>query len=256
MSVYDEHIARVREYLNERQAREFHCPAAVDELRKGLPVRVGPGSNPGIILRSDMYAELGNPAAGSIGFVVWTENPSLIRDGRIVLVGPDVPQMQGGSYPFGQILMVGGRNLNKESQEIIEGHRHVSDDLEGYMVRSLSHNVWGRVSRDAVAKGFTMETLGRALMIAMKGDMPEVEAMEVVFITSSKEDITQLDPIASSVKGLREAIIKEVWKERGYELDCNVDCSSCDSRVTCDDIKQMVLARKQREKAAVPETQK
>lgn len=248
MSDFDEYVKKVREYLQGQEVKEFVCPSSVDELLVGLPVQVGPGSNPGIILRSDMFAELGNPAEGSTGFILWTEDPALIRDGHVTVIGPDIPELEGSSRPFAQVMMLGGKGLNTELQEKIEEYQHISDHLEGYMVRSSSQSVWGRVSRDAVAKGFTLETLSKALMITMKSNVPEVDAMEIVFVTSSKEDLKQLSEIALKVDDARKAIIKEVWKERGYDLDCDLDCSSCGSKTTCDDVRDIIRARDKKEK--------
>lgn len=254
MSDYDESIGKVAEYLesmrrNGRQVRETACPASVDELREGLPVQVGPGANPGIILRSDTFAELGNPAEGSTGLILWTENPSFVSNGRITLIGPDVPECEGGSVPFGQVLILAGTNLNAEHQEKIEEFQHISDHLEGYMVRSASRNIWGRVSNDAAAKGFTLETLGKALMITMKANVPEVESMEVIFVTSDRGDIRELDEIAVEAGDIRKEIIKDFWKARGYDLECDLDCTSCGSKTTCDDVRDMLRARHEKETA-------
>ncbi|MDM7998854.1 MAG: hypothetical protein QUS33_02335, partial [Dehalococcoidia bacterium] len=72
-----------------RQIREFQAPSAVSKLLEDLPVRVGPRANQGIILRGDTFLEIGNPEAGSAAFLLWTDKPSLIHDGRITLIGPD-----------------------------------------------------------------------------------------------------------------------------------------------------------------------
>lgn len=198
--------------------RVFECPSAIDELKKDLPVEVGPGANPGVILRSDVFAEMGNPAEGSTGFILWTEDASLVRDGLVSLVGPDIPEMkEGASVPFGQVIMLAGKELGPELQEKIEQYQHISDDLEGYMVRSSAQGISGRVSRDAVAKGFSLETLGRALMINMKSNIPEIEATEMVFVTSNKDDIKQLREIAAEVDGIRKELVNSVWEKRGYE---------------------------------------
>jgi CO dehydrogenase/acetyl-CoA synthase beta subunit len=253
MSVFDEYIDKVSEYLENirrdgRQIREFPCPSSVDELKEGLPVQVGPGVNPGIILRSDTFTELGNPAVGSSSLLMWTDNPSLVNDGKITLIGPDIPESDGASLLFGQVLMIGVKGVHDEIQERIEEYQHISDHLEGYMVRTSSQNVWGRVSKDAAGKGFTLETLGRALMVTMKSNVPEVEAMEVVFVTSSKEDIKQLDEIAAQVSDIRKDLIKEIWKARGYDLDCDFDCGSCMDQSTCDEIRKVIAARKKKTK--------
>ena len=253
MSVFDEYVKQVAEFVQtlrrkRRQITEFDGPSSVDKLKEGLPVKMGAGANPGIILRSDTFAELGNPAEGSSSLLMWTDNPSLISDGKITLIGPDIPESDGASLPFGQVLILGGKEVDSEIQERIEEYQHISDNLEGYMVRTSSQSVWGRVSKDAADKGFTLETLGKALMITMKSNVPEVEAMEVVFVTSGKEDVKQLDEIAVQVSDIRKELIKEIWKARGYDLDCDFDCESCMDQSTCDSIREVLAARRKRAK--------
>ena len=246
MSSFNDHITKVREYLQGHEAKEFDCPVSVDELRKGLPVQVGPGVNPGIIMRSDTFAELGNPAEGSTGSIMWTEDTSLLRDGHVTLIGPDIPELEGGSQPFGQVIMMAGKNLNTEVFDKATEYQHISDSLEGYMVRSSSKSIWGRISRDAATKGFTMETLARALMITIKTNVPEVETMEIAFVTTTKDDINQLDKIAGEVESLHTEIIKGYWKEKGYDLDefaCDLNCSACVNQPICDDIRELDAIR-------------
>ena len=249
MSNFDEYIEKVQAYLKGKTIKEYDCPSSVDALYQGMPVQVGPGSNPGIILRSDTFAELGNPAEGSTGFILWTEDPSRVHDGRISLIGPDITELEGSSQPFGQVIMLGGQKLNPALQDKIEEYQHISDHLEGYMVRSSSRSIWGRISRKAAAKGFDLQTLGRALMIVMKSGIPEIESMEIVFVTSSKSDIQELDTIAETVESIRKDIIKEYWKEKGYDLECDLDCNSCNYRETCDDIKDILRTRNRMERA-------
>ena len=113
MSIYDAYIPKIAEYTADlraknRQIREFHCPTDVNRILEGLPIRVGPGASQGIILRSDSFAEIGNPEAGSASFLLWTDSPSLVTDGKITLIGPDIPESPDASLPFGQVLMVQG----------------------------------------------------------------------------------------------------------------------------------------------------
>lgn len=257
MAIFDEHIGRVRGVLDEFRSRggrwrEFRCPGTAEELVKGLPVRVGPGSNPGIILRSDAFAELGSPEAGSTSMVLWTNDISLVHDGLITLIGPDIPESEGANLSFAQILLVAGRALGPQMHERILENQHVSDRIEGYMVRTSARNIWARVSRGAAAKGFSFEVLGRALMSIMKTNVPEVEAMEIVFVTAGKEPIRRLDEIAAAVQGIGSGIVKEVWKARGYDIECDYNCSSCTHKPVCDEIRDLNTVRKEKERAETP----
>jgi CO dehydrogenase/acetyl-CoA synthase beta subunit len=106
------------------------------------------------------------------------------------------------------------------------------------------------VSTDAAAKGFCFETLGRCLMAIYKSSLPKMQAMEVVFITSSKEDVLGLNEIAREVRDISADIVKENWKRKGYDLDCDLDCRSCHDKDVCDDIRKIIAARVRKERRA------
>lgn len=231
------------------QVREFDSPAAVSELVEGLPVRVGPRASSGVILRGDTFVELGSPDAGSCAFLLWTDNPSLIRDGRITLIGPDIQETPGASLPFGQVLMVAGTELGEQEHSALEQSQYISDQVEGYMIKSTSERMWGRVGKDAAGKGFDFCTLGKALMTIFKSDVPKVQAMEVLFVTSSKEDVQRLDEIAQQVRKIDRDIVRETWLARGYDvLECTLgwDCNSCADKAVCDEIKEVITVRKKK----------
>ncbi len=253
MAAFDAQFRRVAEYVEElralgRPSREFTVAGSVAALTHGLPIRVGPGANPKIILRSDTFIELGEPAAGSCALVLWTETPTLIRNGRIRLIGPDIPHAAGASLPFGQILLVGGTDLSAEEHQSLGQTQYVADQIEGYMVRSTSRNIWSRISNEAAAKGFCFEMLGRALMAIYKTSVAKVQAMEVVFVTSGKDDVLQLNDIAREVRDIGADIVKEHWKARGYDLDCDLDCRSCHDKEVCDDVRKIIAARLRKER--------
>jgi CO dehydrogenase/acetyl-CoA synthase beta subunit len=251
MPRFDQYIEKVSQYVEETQsrgvgAREFDHPGSPEALREGLPIQVGPDANPGIILRGDTFLELGNPAAGSCAAFLWTDRPSLIRDGRITLLGPGIQESAEASLPFGQVLMAGGEGLEAEDHETLQQAQHVSDRIEGYMVRSASQNLWSRVSREVAARGFDFETLGRALMSLVKTGVPAVSAVEVLFVTTSKEDVKRLDGVVSGAKEVGRDILKESWKARGYDLDCDFDCDSCKDQTVCDEIRDVIAARRKK----------
>jgi CO dehydrogenase/acetyl-CoA synthase beta subunit len=255
MATFDSQIAAVTAHVEElraqgRAARAFTAPSSVAALEEGLPIRVCPGASPGVILRADTFVELGSPDAGSCALVLWTDAPSLVRDGRVTVIGPDIPEAPGASLPFGQVLMVGGVDLGAEEHQSLEQAQFVADQVEGYMVRSSSRNVWSRVSKDVAAKGFCLNTLGSALMLIFKSSLPKVQAMEIVFVTSGKEDLLRLGAIATEVHERGKEIVKAHWKARGFDLDCDFDCRSCEERKVCDYIREVAGARKKKTRKA------
>jgi CO dehydrogenase/acetyl-CoA synthase beta subunit len=254
MAVFDAYIRKVAEYVEAmrgsgRQVRVFGCTGALDSLLEGLPVKVGPKAGSGIVLRGDTFAELGNPEVGSTAFPLWTNTTALINDCRITLIGPDILESQGASLPFAQIIIASGKELSEKQHSALDESQYISDQIEGYMVKSTPGRMWTRVSNTVAERGFDFEALGKALMAIYKSRVPEIEAMEIVFVTSSKEDVRKLDEIAEQVKKISKDIVRETWLARGYDiLECTLgwDCGSCPDKSVCDDIKSVITVRKKK----------
>jgi CO dehydrogenase/acetyl-CoA synthase beta subunit len=252
LTVFDAYILKIAEYVEDMRAQGrriavFNVPASVKQLKEGLPVRVGPNANPGIILREDTYVELGNPEVGSCAFILFTDKPELVNDGRITVIGPDIKDSDNKSLPFGQVLLMGGTELGGREHEELKYLGFVGDQIEGYMVRSYTRSIWSRVSKDAAAKGFCLESLGRALMSIYKSGNTKIESMEALFVTSGRGDIKELDDIATQVQKITREIVRETWKIRGYDIDCANDCSSCSDKPVCDDIREVLRAKEKNE---------
>jgi CO dehydrogenase/acetyl-CoA synthase beta subunit len=263
MAAFDRYIVEVLGFSESMRRRgcafeQFDCPESPGELRESLPIEIGSGANPGIILRSDAFLELGNPTAGSCAYLLWTDEPSLIRDGRITLFGPDIPESGEASLPFGQVLMLAGEGLLPKDHERLQQVPIVGDQIEGYMVRSAAENVWSRVSKGVAARGFDFEMLGKSLLSLAKSGAEGITAMEILFVTSSKDDVNELSSIASGSKSVGSEILKETWKARGYDVDCDFDCSSCSDSVVCDDIRDVIasIKKKAREKKTAAAAEK
>lgn len=249
MTVLNAYIQTTAEFVEAARSRgtqvkSFAAPASAVELREGLPFRVGPGASQRVLLREDTYVELGNPESGSCACILVTDRPSIVKDGRITVIGPDIAESAGLSLPFAQILIVGGTALQDEDIEPLRATHIVGDQIEGYMVRSYSHSIWSRVSKDIVARGFNLESLGRALMAIYKSGNGKIQSMEILFVTSGKDDVRRLDDIAAQVRKIAREIVKQTWKIRGYDIDCLSNCSTCDDKPVCDEIREMLKVKK------------
>ncbi len=249
MKASEVHLPRVRDYVAQKKAqgrevREIHCDTRGERLLAGLPVRVGPDVETGIILKEDTFVELGNPSVASCSFVVWSDEQSAVADGRITCIGPDIGESEGQSLPLGQVVIVSGTGLQEEHYLELERTQYTSDQIEGYMLRSVPRRVWGRVSKEAAAKGFCFETLGRALMSIFRRKHPLVEAVEVVFVTSSREDVDRLDGIGADVRKFGGEVRKLVRQQDGT-YDCTeYNCTTCDEKTVCDSVREWIKLRK------------
>ena len=253
MKAFEIHLKRLREYVEEmrkqgRQIREIGCGTQADKLVAGLPVRVGSQEKANIILKEDTFVELGNPSVASCAFVIWSDDLSWVKNGCITLIGPDIPESKGKSLPFGQVIIIGGTELKEEHFLGLERTQFTCDQIEGYMLRSVPRRVWSRVSNEAAHKGFSFETLGRALMAIYRLKHPLVQATEVIFVTSSKEDVAKLDGIAVGVRKFSGELRKLVRQGDGTYECTEYSCATCDEKAVCDSIREMVILR--RKKAA------
>jgi CO dehydrogenase/acetyl-CoA synthase beta subunit len=249
LAEFDEQILAIRGFAKKREEEgwplsETQCAGSPEGLLLGLAVRFGPDTPPSVILKEDTFVELGNPVNGSASMVLWTRQMELVQDGRITRIGPDVQEAEGQSLPFGQVILLGGSRLEEKDLAKLERASNLSSLLEGYMIRHVPRKLWSRVSRDAAAKGFCFETLGRALMAHYLKTFPLLQAVEILFVTSSKAHVEELEGIGLQAKGKSLSIRKLTRAEDGtYECD-ELTCDDCPEKPTCDSIRDVLVIRK------------
>ena len=249
MAEFDEQILAVRRFSKNRKeqagiAAQVRCDGSPEDLIRGLPVRFGSDNPPAVILKEDTFVELGNPVHGSASMVLWTRQAELVQDGVITRIGPDIPPSEGRSLPFGQVILLGGSRLEEKDLASLERASNLASLLDGYMIRHVPRKLWSRVSREAAAKGFCFETLGRALMAHYKATFPLLEAVEILFVTSSKADVEELEAIGLQAKGKALSIRKLTRTEEGiYECD-ELSCNECPEKEICDSIRDVLVIRK------------
>jgi CO dehydrogenase/acetyl-CoA synthase beta subunit len=253
MNQFDPYIKFIASKIGEiiadgSRVRSVTVLGSPSEIIGSLPIKVGKGANRGIILRSDTFAELGNPEAGSCAILLATSDTGLIQDGRISILGNDIQDRKPDtdnfpdaiSLSFGQIVMVGGKNLTIKNFETLKTSLIIGDQIEGYMERSQSFNIWSRVSMDAARKEFSLFTLGKALVAIIKSCNPAVEVVQVTFVTSGKQHITMLESYAMQIRKIARELVRDNWKIKGYDIECLSDCDLCDEKPVCDDIREMI----------------
>jgi CO dehydrogenase/acetyl-CoA synthase beta subunit len=249
MAIFDAYIELTSGYVEElraagRQVREL---SLAGDPPPPLPLKIGPGAGSGLVLKSDTFLELGSPTAGSCAFVLSSERTSLIRDGRVRLIGPDVRESPAGVLPFGQVIMAGVA-LSGEDYQLLVQSQYTGDWIEGYMVKSMPGRIWSRVSNEAAEKGFGFEFLGTALMQLVKDQVPKVTAAEVIFVTSDKADVQRLGAIGTEVSSIAREIRKKIWEKRGIDIsDCAFggDCGSCGDRSVCTEVRKIASLRRE-----------
>ncbi|MFX0136672.1 MAG: hypothetical protein ACFFDN_23745 [Candidatus Hodarchaeota archaeon] len=241
----------IRKYLEERKNkngpyREFKCDP--NNLLGGLSINVGPGAGENILLKEDTFVELGSPQTASCAFIILINFPHLMDDGKITLIGPDILDADGKALNFGQVLLIGGAHITDEQYKSLERAQFVGDQIEGFMIRTVPQKLWCRISKNVVRKGISFENIGRAYMHIFKTKFPLIEKMETIFVTSSREDVQDLEQIAKKVRGKYSKLFQKEMKERLEKIrsDCDNEweCDTCPDKPTCDEIEDMVQMSK------------
>jgi CO dehydrogenase/acetyl-CoA synthase beta subunit len=208
----------------------------------GWPV----GRRGNVVLQSETAVELGGPQQESVALLLWTAQVDMIRDGLITVVGPDLRESVGGHLPFGKAVILGVEGFDESN--CVERHRELELlryelDLDGYMMRgsSLQGKEWGRVSRQAVEGGFSLETLAAGSMRLYRS-IPYVSAVEVIVVTSSREAVRSLAPIGDMASRRIRALDK-------MATEPSRECDDCDFNDVCrevDDLRSRRGTRRER----------
>ena len=149
--------------------------------------------------------------------------------------------------PFGQVILIGGVSLNKELQPGLERDLRDAECVPGYGVRSTGGRIWSRVSREARDNGFSLRRLGSTILSQLRRSQTAVTAAEIVFVTSSAEDVQSLERIGAQVRKLSHDLRRERLKQVSddvYECQTGVSCEVCTDSEVCTDIRQIVAIRK------------
>ncbi len=225
MGLFEQPLAEIREFIDakHREGKARELPFA-----PVLPLT----SSTQVILSEDTGLELGNPGTASRSLLLWGSEEN-VRDGLITLVGPDFPAAGSASLPYAQVLMVAG-----DFTDEYDCYRDLRDAtynvrLRGFMTRIFPgrQSIWCRVSKEALAGGFSAQILGSSLIQALK-KLDFVHGAEALMVTSSKQDVEELAGPADKVMDIVEALIKM------YE-EMNFDCETCDYVDVCEEVVEL-----------------
>jgi CO dehydrogenase/acetyl-CoA synthase beta subunit len=227
MARFDDQVAAVEAYLarGKKQGR-------VRELDL-LGVSPWPTAR-SFVLARDTALDLGSPAVGSVGFLVWA---APARSGpatdRVFLEGPDVADLARISHqnpvPFGQVIVVRG-NFAADYNCYLELKQGLYDlALDGLTMRSMpsQNHLWCRVHADAVDRGFGLAHLGGGIIAGLRR-LAFVHQVDVLFHTAGREALAFLAAIAADAGRVVGALVKRHEQE-------HAECDECEYADICDE---------------------
>lgn len=228
MKLFEEVIHDLRSLMESMKASS-HGRAEGIPAHRSWPA----GERGNIVLQCDTAVELGNPRDESASFLVWTGDRDLVRDGVLTRVGPDVAGNAGGCLPLGKTVILAVEGFTEENCH--ERHRELElarydVNLKGYMMRAVSQYMreWSRISRQAIAEGFSLDVLAGALVERYR-KFDNVRGVEIVIVTSSPEDVRALQCIG-------ERTVRLIGAMNRMAGELSFDCGTCDFTDVCGEV--------------------
>ncbi|TRZ68422.1 MAG: acetyl-CoA decarbonylase/synthase complex subunit beta, partial [Methanothrix sp.] len=197
-------------------------------LFEDIPVDVGIIYEGERIRGRDMQIELGGPREDYKFELVQSKPMDEIEDGKMTVVGPDLPDLpEGTNTPFGMVIEVGGAELEKDLEGVIERRLHeYVNFIEGFMHLNQRYDIQMRLSKKSYQKGFnSFKVFGEVLMRLYKSELPFIEKMQVTFYTDP-EKVKELYPGAMEIYEARDARARGMSDD---EVDVFYGCSLCQS---------------------------
>jgi acetyl-CoA decarbonylase/synthase complex subunit beta len=197
-------------------------------LFEDIPVDVGIIYEGERIRGRDMQIELGGPREEYKFELVQSKPMDEIEDGKMTVVGPDLPDLpEGTNTPFGMVIEVGGAELEKDLEGVIERRLHeYVNFIEGFMHLNQRYDIQMRLSKKSYQKGFnSFKLFGEVLMRLYKSEMPFIEKMQVTFYTDP-EKVVELYAGAMEIYDARDARARGMSDD---EVDVFYGCSLCQS---------------------------
>jgi len=193
-----------------------------------IPVDVGTIYEGERIRGREMQVELGGPREEYKFELVQAKELDEIEDGKITIIGNDLPDIpEGTNVPFGMIIDVGGAEIEKDLEGVIERRLHeYVNFIEGFMHLNQRYDIQMRLSKKSYKKGFnSLKIFAKILFRLYKSEMSFIEKMQITFITDA-EKVKEMYPETINIYDERDA------KARGMsddDVDVFYGCSLCQS---------------------------
>ena len=193
-----------------------------------IPVDVGIIYEGERIRGRDMQFELGGPREDHKFELVQSLELDEIEDGKMEVIGPDMSGLEvGTNTPFGMVIYVAGKEIEKDLEGVIERRLHeYVNFIEGFMHLNQRYDVQMRLSKKSFEKGFnSFKVMGEVLMRLYKSEMPFIEKVMITFMTDP-DTVKEWYEKSLEIYEARDAKARGM---RDDEVDVFYGCSLCQS---------------------------
>jgi hypothetical protein len=244
MGLFDTKINELKSWFFSKEHFVTEC-SGYDNTSNPISGYIYKRNPNGLVFRSDIHLELGHPSAGSCCQVMTTGNPSLVEDGCIHLLGPDISDIAEKKSPFSLVAIAYSTNGFSRNWEAVERIIYKDSQLNGLMTRIMPNKIWVRVSREAVEAGFNLTGFGAWLIAQVKKQRPDVSRIELFISTNGYDDFHALNRLLEEVQSVKNQSDKYRQLPDGtFECESEGACDECPEQEVCDTIKDVLEIRK------------
>ncbi|MDP2938482.1 MAG: acetyl-CoA decarbonylase/synthase complex subunit alpha/beta [Candidatus Omnitrophota bacterium] len=179
------------------------------------------------IRKEQMYVEFGAGKSPAFEYVRQKEMDE-IKDGKILLIGPDIDQMQEAkAYPLGIIVEVAGKKMESDFEPVLERqiHRFLNYAMGVFHIGQRDMN-WIRISKDAQKAGLKIRDFGKILHAKFHNEYGEIVDKVAITLLTTEEQIKQILPEVKDAYNKRDERIGQLKDDT---VDKFYSCSLCTS---------------------------
>lgn len=170
-----------------------------------IPMSFGPAFEGERIRKDDLFMECGGGRTTGVEVLVSKEMDE-VEDGKIILEGPDISDIQQGqNLPIAILVEVAGREMQSDFEPILERQfHHLINYIQGIMHIGQRNIMWIRIGKAAVEKGFSFKHIGKVLHGKLHQEFGAILDKVQVKIYTEQEKVDHVMELARKVYAERD----------------------------------------------------
>nr|MDO8085827.1 hypothetical protein [Candidatus Sigynarchaeum springense] len=214
----------------------------------GLPMRVGPGAWSGVLPEDEVQIHFGDYATPSTALLIVAPGARALHDGRVTLVGPDIPRLSGSVVPFALVVVAWGAGLTPDRVRELRRGLQVTDQIEGFAQCSIPREIRFTLSKAIFKREISFRHLGHAFIQLFREQFADfIQSVEVIFLTASPNTIIALKKITQAIRSDMAAALRAKLAQRlKSREDCEFEweCADCEYQRICEELRDIIRMRK------------
>jgi len=192
-----------------------------------IPCAFGPAFEGERVRGADLHSQSGGGKTQCTEFLKMA-NMNEIDDGKVVVIGKDIPDMkEGETFPMAIFMQVAGREFQEDFEPILERQtHHLVNYIQGIMHMGQRDIAWVRISKAAVDKGFTLKDIGVVLHAKFHQDFGKILDKVQITIYTNKEDVDKITADARAAYKHRDERVENMTDE---DVEIFYSCTLCQS---------------------------